>query len=204
MELERAIEARYGFSLPASYRALQAEGRFAAGSENWLHLTDLEWLGLRDIAAYQFEDWQLAAAGHFVPFAISARRDEWCWRLDWANGGEPPVVFLERGPEGYGYAPDFRGFLYRVLLEELSGSWLLQDETDEHGQALVWQSVNTVTPFLPEAWAARLRDLAARPWYKDKSGAIRVFPRTECKQIVAEELKFPHLNEYFMQEAPRR
>src|SRR5262245_53273534 len=98
------IEERYGISLPHLYRTLSAAGHFDHHGGVCLALTDVEWLRPQEIASYEFLDWQAPHKTWFVPFAMSARRDEWGWRLDWADGGEPPVVFCERGPEGYGYA----------------------------------------------------------------------------------------------------
>ena len=177
MDQLQAIESRYGIVVPAAYRAMHAEGRFTAGSENWLSLTDLEWLDLVEIAAYEFEHWQLAHAGGFVPFAVSARRDEWCWRLDWADGGELPIAFCEHGPEGYGYAPDFCGFLFCTLLEELSGSWVVEDEADARGQAAVLRSVDAVLPHLPAAWADQCADWPRPLGERRERVARRFFPR---------------------------
>lgn len=117
-----AIRTRYGCELPPSYCALLAKGHFSPSPwENFLALHDCEWLPLAEIAAYRFLSFQIASDGGFVPFAVSARRDEFCWRLDWAAGGEPPVVFCERGESGFGYAPHFQGFLFRKALEEFAG-----------------------------------------------------------------------------------
>jgi hypothetical protein len=191
-----AVEERYGFALPALYRSLSAADHFDHRGNACLDFTDVEWLKPLDIAEYEFLEWQAPHKKWFVPFAISARRDEWGWRLDWAAGGEPPVVFCERGPEGYGYAPHFRGFLYRMLLEELSGTWLLQDENDEQGKQAVARSVEIALPHLPKPWRDQLESLAQKPW-RSSGGAICVYPRSECVQIVAKDLAFPHLNERF-------
>jgi len=200
-ELLAAVEQRYGFCLPDLYQWFSAAGHFDHSGNACLALTDVEWLRPQEIASYKFLEWQAPHKTWFVPFAISARRDEWGWRLDWAVDGKPPVVFCERGPEGYGYAPDFRGFLYRMLLEEFSGSWLLEHEGDEVGRQAVARSVEFVLPHLPKPWAARLETLAQKPW-RSKDNYIGVYSRSECKQIIAIDLAFPYLNEKFWQEEP--
>jgi hypothetical protein len=99
-----AVEERYAFELPEVYRSLCAAGHFNHRGTDCLNLIDVEWLTPEDIADYKFLDWQAPHKKWFVPFAMSARRNEWGWRLDWAGGGEPPVAFCERGPEGRGTA----------------------------------------------------------------------------------------------------
>jgi hypothetical protein len=88
-----------------------------------------------------------------------------------------------------------------MLLEELSGTWLLENEKDEKGKQAVARSVEIVSPFLPKPWVARLEALLQKGWHVDK-GWIRVYPRLECDTIVAKDLAFPHLNERFWQEEP--
>ena len=198
-----AVERRYKFRLPELYRSMSACGHFDPKNDSaQLTFSDFEWLTPQAIAELEFLDWQAAYKTWFVPFAISGRHDQWGWRLDWAAEGEPPVVFCEWGPEGYGYASDFRAFLYRLLLEELSGTWLLEDAADKKGQQMVARSIEVVLPLLAKPWAARLKKLAKLPWQKHDGGTIGVFPRSECEKIVAKELGFPHLNEKFWQEDP--
>src|SRR4051812_36659225 len=91
----RAAEQRYGFQFPPVYRTLLADGHLNPGGRDALQLTDLEWLTPTAIAAYRLFE---PPAYPLIPFAMTARVDEWCWRLDWADeGGEPPVAFRERG-----------------------------------------------------------------------------------------------------------
>jgi hypothetical protein len=198
-----AVQRRYNFRVPELYRTMSARGHFDPKNDDaWLTFTDFEWLTPQAIAEFQFLDWQAPYKTWFVPFAISGRHDQWGWRLDWADAGEPPVVFCEWGPEGYGHAPDFRAFLYRMLLEEFTGTCLLEDEDDEKGKRLLGRSIEFVLPHLPKAWAARLKKLAKLPWQKDDDGTISAYPRSKCQKIVSKDLAFPHLNEKFWQEEP--
>lgn len=198
MDEYSAIEQRYGCGLPDVYRALRKQGHFdwhgPDASPDYLFLTDLEWLSLQEIAEYQFFDWQI---GGLIPFAISARRDEWCWRRDWQQGAEPPVVLCRRGDTGYGFAPDFRGFLYRILLEEFSGTWLVESFGIHGTQERLRRYVDFVRPYLPERWVGQLSSLANRDWVTLADGTVCVFTREECNRVVQDELAFPHLNEEF-------
>lgn len=194
------IRSRYGFELPQNYQTILANGHFHTSPwDNYWELCDCEWLSPDDIAAYEFLDFQITSRGGFVPFAVSARRDEYCWRLDWSDGSEePPVVFCERGESGFGYAPHFHGFLYRKLLEEFSG----YGPENERGLVRLRRVVAGVTRFLPQPWAARLQQLARRDfteWHKGKFGEWLLLSRNDLSEVINAELAFPHLNEKFVQ-----
>ena len=58
-----------------------------------------------EIASYEvLDEYQAPFKTWCIPFAVSARRDEWAWRTDWMSDNQPKVVLCERGPEGYGFA----------------------------------------------------------------------------------------------------
>jgi hypothetical protein len=201
MDDYEAIEARYHFRLPPLYRVMQTAGYFDyTRRDKYIEFTDHLWKSLQAIARHEFCPWQTHSQTFLVPFSHSARRDEWGWRLDWVSGDEPAIVFCERGPEGKGYAPDFCGFLYRMLLEEFSGSWVVESPEDDEGKAKIRRAVQAICPHLPGAWSKRIDELSRQHWYRDKGGAIRVYPRGECNHIIEQDLAFPHLNEVFQQE----
>jgi len=196
------VEARYQFRLPPLYRELQSAGCFDyTQPEKYIEFTDHQWKSLPAIAGHEFCEWQTNTRTFFVPFSHSARRDEWGWRLDWITDAEPAIVFCERGDEGCGFATDFRGFLYRMLLEEFSGTWVVESPEDEDGKSKIRRAVEVICPRLPRQWGQRIDELSRKPWYTDKDKTICVYPRAECERIIAEDLKFSHLNEEFQQEA---
>jgi hypothetical protein len=191
------IRRRYGFELPASYRALRRAGHFdIPPTENCLAFYDCEWLPLRGIAKYTFNEWEITADGGFVPFAITGRREPYCWRLDWASGGEAPIVLCERSESGRCLAPDFRGFLYRTALEAFAG------RNDFLGDAKVEElhrAVDIIAALLPARWKRQLRKLRDGVWQKDEQRrCLFVLPQEECERTIAAELSFPHLNEEFI------
>lgn len=195
------IAARYGFVLPPLYRELQAAGCFDYKQpDKYIEFTDHQWLSLESIASHEFCKWQTNLQRFLVPFSHSARRDEWGWRLDWMSGEEPAIVFCERGLTGEGFAPNFRGFLYRMLLEEFSGTWVVENPEDEEGKAKIRRAVDVVCPRLPQEWAQRIEGVSRLPWYIDEDKTVCVYPRAECDRIVAMDLAFPHLDEAFSQE----
>ena len=178
-----AVERRYKFRVPELYRSMFDNGHFDPRNKDaWLTLSDFEWLTPEAMAEFEFLDWQAPHKAWFVPFAVSGRHDQWGWRMDWADGGEPPVVFCEWGPEGYAHAPDFRGFLYRMLLEEYSGAWSLENLDDEKGKQTLARSLEIVLPHLPKPWAARLKKLAKKPWQKDDRGTLLCLPSLRVRR----------------------
>jgi hypothetical protein len=193
------IEERYGLTLPADYLSLLKEDHLSwhgpNASPNFLFLTDLEWLSIDEIACYEFLD-QIPG---LVPFAITARRDEWAWRVDWALHGVVPVVHCGNVDSAYGYAPSFAGFLYRVLLEEFSGTWLPQDFGADGTVDQFHRYVDWVSPLLPVFWVGTLRKvLASHPkllCFSD--GSQGLFSREEADTIIARDLQFAHLDEEF-------
>jgi hypothetical protein len=201
MDAITSIRERYGFEFPELYRTLLAKGHFSTTPwENFLDLQDCEWLSLEDIASYEFLDFQITSDGGFVPLAISARRDEFCWRLDWATGAEPPIVFCERGESGFGYAPHFQGFLYRKALESFGG---YDGPDSEKDLKRLRHAVDIISPYLPGAWSGQLLRLAQRDfaeWKRGKLGEVYLFPKEELKAVIAEHLAFAHLDEKFVQD----
>lgn len=205
MDAHASIQQRYGFALPGLYRTLLAKGHFSTKPwKNYLGFDDCEWLSVEDIATSEFLDFQITSDGGFVPFAISARRDEWCWRLDWATSAEPPIAFCERGEGGFGFAPDFRGFLYRKALEEFAG------HNDFSGSANkladLQRAVKIITPHLPGSWGIQLGKLAKyklSEWQKGDYGELYVLPKSEAEMLIADQLSFPQLNEAFVQDKER-
>lgn len=196
--IRNAIEKRYGFSLPNEYLALRYSGHLTWPEPEpkvYLHLSDFEWLTPEEIARYDFFD-QIPG---LVPFAISARRDEWAWRTDWAVDGRVPVVFCGRTTSAAGYAPDFAGFLYRILLDEFSGTWITNDFGPEGTVAQFHRYVDWVAPLIPARFVAMLRwILASNPKLRTLAdGSEGVFPREEADRIAARDLAFPHFDEEF-------
>lgn len=198
MDSTDKIEARYRLKLPSDYLQLYEANRFTwfgvDKSPEYLSFTDLEWLTLDEIAEYKFLD----QIDGLVPFAISARRDEWSWRTDWNTGSEPSVVFCGRVDTGYGYAPHFKGALYRLFLEELSGTWIYQD----HGRHGTIQQFRKYLQFFetlfPERWIQTLQELLP------PDARLRKLPRSIgvvssdiTDAIIARDLAFDHLNEVF-------
>jgi hypothetical protein len=200
MQEYAAIEQRYGFAIPPTYRVLEGQGHFSyeQGAENYLAFYDCEWLPLEGIAHYDFNPWEIAVDGGFVPLAITGGHEPYCWRLDWATeGSEPPIVLCERSERATCLAPNFGGFLYRMALEAFAGRNDIPDTPKCKDE--LYRAVDILAAVLPPAWTARLRDLRGKPWRKDEEhGNLVVISWQECQEIVRADLSFPHLDEKFI------
>jgi hypothetical protein len=198
---QAAIRQRYGFEFPELYQKLLTLGCFSTTPwDNYLDLPECEWLSLDKIATYKFLDFQITSDGGFVPLAITSRRDEYCWRLDWLAESEPPIVFCERG---FGYAPHFQGFLYRQTLETFAG---FGSPENPRGLAKLQRTVSILAPHLSARWSSHLNELAKyhfADWKKGKQGEMYLVEKNELSAAIIENLSFPHLNESFVLDKER-
>jgi hypothetical protein len=189
------IAERYDFIVPDQYRRVRATGLLDRGSPNELFLTDLEWLSTDAIAVYQFLEFEIKG---LIPLARTARRDLFCWYPHWGTDKDIPVTFCPRDDENATcYASDFVGFLYRILLEEFSGSWLV----DSFGVADTAERFRRyaidVSQFLPDSWATTLCQLSTEPLIELEQGLYGVMNRRKCDDLIAKTLFFPRLNQEF-------
>lgn len=200
MDPYTAIEQRYNFSIPASYRLLEARGHFdyKRGEDNYLAFDDCEWLSPEAIAKHEFNRWEIAIDGGFVPFAMNGRGEPYCWRLDWAaDGGEPAIVHCERCEWAICLAPSFSGMLYRFAIEAFGGRNCIPEHAKYKDK--LYRDVDILSEVLPPDWMARLRELRRMPWRKDdKLNHALVISWQEAEELINADLAFPHLNEKFI------
>ncbi len=197
-DLQRA-EQRFGMSIPDSYSDLAGTGALTWNGpervDEHLFLTDLEWLTPAEIADYEF----LLAYPGIVPFAISARRDEWAWYPTWSEAGEPSVVLSERGMSATGYAPTFEAFLFRRLLEELAGTWLADDPDFGPEGALrqIKGNLDLIRPVIRPPWyvVLKMKVGPSAVLRESEDGDWSLITWEESQSIVAAELQWSHLDE---------
>lgn len=194
------IQQRYGFALPQAYRDLQSQGRFDCGRVpcDCLEFRECEWLTLDGIAEYQFNRWEIAVDGGFVPFAMTARHEPYCWRLDWGTAAvEPPIVLCERSERATCLAPNFCGFLYRMAVEAFAtGS---DPGTAAESQSRLLRAVEILANVLPPTWSARLFELRSQSGRSDGiTGSSPVLSWEEGQRILQADLSFPRWNETFI------
>lgn len=172
--------------------------------EHKLLLSDLEFLPPEEVA-----DWDFAygRTRDLVPFAHSARMDVYAWYKPWRSpqplpstrdpGDRTPVVFSPREDEAARvFAPNFEGFLFRILLLEYSGSWYWEDFEDEDFATLMRRQAEAVEPLLDPDRARTLLELAARPFPVDEAeGVARCLPLPEAEALARSALDFSRYEE---------
>ncbi len=194
------IEQRYGFAIPPTYRLLEAQGQldYRRQQEDWLNFYDCEWLSLEGIATYQFNSWEIAVDGGFVPFAITGGHEPYCWRLGlghrWKRTADRDLRTIREG-----HLPGSK--LQRVSCIAWQSRHLPAETTLSRPQSArtsLSRAVDILAEVLPPIWSARLLDLRAKPWkHEEKSGSMAVLSWAEGEQIIQADLSFPHLNEKF-------
>jgi hypothetical protein len=189
------IEARHGLHVPGQYRAVRAKGLFDHDGPNELLLTDVDWMTTEAIANFRPLGFQIEG---LVPFARTARRDLYCWYPAWTSDKGIPIAFCPRDDENaICYAPDFFGFLYRILLEEFSGSWLPEDYGIDGTAERFLRYAKDVGQFLPDSWADTLHQLSLRPLREVEKEVYGVTERQKCDELIEKALSFSRLNEEF-------
>lgn len=183
------LQATRAFSAPRVFRRMheeaELEGLPGLGKR-------VQWWSLRRIANWRPpSNW--SAATDAVPFAQTEAGALWCWYPSWATGNTPPVVLVTPGEGARLYAPNFEGFLFRQLLERLSGADAASDEAEF--TAFAEAAVNDVRPFLRSNWLALLDAVRERPPHRsEQSGHPQFLEPEEVREIVQRELPFDRLS----------
>lgn len=197
LNIYKQIEERYGFRIPDEYRALQERGLVAGpdpASELWL--LEVEWMPLEEIRDYQFQDYQKPG---FVPFGFTGRGDLWCW---WPEGADPqgtPVVLCPHDDMmAHVEAPHLMGFLYRRVLDYVSGGFDPEDEAEAREHVRDWHRL--IGSEVPAAWAETVAALSGRPlvsWQEAHFTASGFVAPEEYQQLLQRDLSFPRLDQEF-------
>jgi hypothetical protein len=186
------IEQRWNFALPEQFRVLSRVGAIDYESPRHINLTNIKWYHPAKVEGQDIPDYWVPG---LVPFAGSPKGDSVCWVLDWKSKFGIGTAFCLRGSNsGTGYAPDFAGAVYRSLLEELSGSFLVN--TPEEFLDVFRRYIDCVSVIFREGWVNTLTDLMRRPTTVDDDG-LRVINVEEVRDIVHRDLVFPQLDVRF-------
>jgi hypothetical protein len=195
-----AIERRWQFTLPEDYVRLYGRGvfeereRFVVNGPLRFTFTDLSWLTLDQIAAFEPFEYQVPG---LVPFARSGRRDLWCWYPTLRHAAGAPVVFCPVDCDtAEVYAPDFTHFLYRRVLEEFGGTWLDDQFGREELRALWTRYVDALSAVVDPSRLGPLRAFLDRP-FTTNDGAVALASWDEIDEVIARYLAFPLLRHEF-------
>jgi hypothetical protein len=191
----RQIERRWGMRVPDPFSALWEAGLTQPGHAQSLNLTDTRWLSPEQILSLEVPASRIPG---LVPFALTGRGDAWSWYREWQTDRGTAVVYCPHDLNtGEGYAPDFIGSVYRLLLEEFSSSWLVGRlaDTPEQLGAVFRRYSAAVAPFMPAPWSQGLSAFAERPVVEIERDAYGVMTREEAQQIIRRDLAFGGLDQ---------
>jgi len=170
--LYRRIEERFGFSMPPEYRRMEARGffsldrpavawEFMTTGDGPLWLNDMEWLSLKEIAEFEFDELYEQRLPHLLPFALNAAGDFWCWQVDKRDVCGTRVLLC---PHDYMlakvYSPNFASALYRQALW-----WACYDAHPsriDDDRAFIRRWAIDLAEVFPASWCQTLVDLANR------------------------------------------
>ena len=191
-----AVEQRYGVVVPQLLLRLHADGCCDPHHGAFIQLSDLEWLSPAQICDWRPPADQIAG---LLPFASTTNRDLWCLHRDWGDDRAPlPVVFCPEEDEvAHLFAPDVTGFCYRILLEEYACTCLTEHFDVPRSRATLDAYAVAMAAYLPETWAACLRDLAQRPLVGDDNDYFGTLDEDELAHIIARDLAYSRLDEEF-------
>jgi hypothetical protein len=195
------------FSLPAGYAKMRRRGLFdyfgapAAGLSSKararllkrreqagqvLLLDEVEWLAPEAVVPVEGVDYWTPG---LVPFASTPAGDLYCWYLPWQGGAaEPPVLLCDHeAATGEVVAVDFAGFVYRVVLVQLSCCWWQgpAEGAERAVGARLGRLVDAASPFVSREQRAALASLAARRPGRDGGGPFRVLAAAELATLIA-------------------
>lgn len=184
---------RWHFVFPEDYLTFYNTGMLTESPATGLRLSRFWWLTPAEIAGCDWPDYKIP---ELVPFAKTPGRDHFCWHKD---GGW--VASCPRDSDfGEGFAPSFAGFVYRALLEEFAGTWLVSvlESDSAKVRTLLAEYSARAGALLPESWRDVLRDCGKRELIQTEwdHQSIR---SEEMNVIVQRDLAFPMLNRSFKQ-----
>jgi hypothetical protein len=182
--------------LPKTYRRMQEDGVLDWTTPRGIQFSPVQWLSQEKILQYAVEE----TTPVLLPFASTPGNDFWCWYRGWEINGAMPVVFASHYTDDVmGYAPDFAGCLYRMLLEEMTASRLVGEmvATPKELPDLFQRYTENIAPYLPREWGYMLQSLniSHRPVIHAGENMYGILYPEETERIIAHDLSFSGLNQ---------
>lgn len=195
IDAEQRIIERYAFSLPETYKAMRAASCFDAQHEHHLQFTDLEWLRLEAIAAFEFDKHMIDG---LIPFAQTLDGHLWAWNPQIDERHDASVVFCPDEDEvAVLYAPDFQTAIYRMLLDELANTFLVERGSLAHAEVQLQVFVEAASPFLKDQWVERIQELMKRSLQSTQTNFYGVLEEDELADILSDDVAYDRLDEEF-------
>ena len=195
MDVEQRILDRYRFNLPPSYLAMRQAGCFDPQQDQHLQFTDLEWLSLSAIADFVFDKHLIDG---LIPFAQTLDGHLWAWYPAIDERHQEAVVFCPDEDEvAVLYAPNFETALYRMFIDELSNTFLVERSNHKQAHQQLQHYAAIVHAYLKPSWAARLHSLCERELQQTQTNFYGVISEDELQLILEEDIVYDRLDEEF-------
>ncbi len=165
-----------------------------------VRLSEYNWMTLQEIAGFQ---WPYQLSDRFVPFANSAGGHYLGWWKSADSSSYECVILAYRDSEAEVFAPDFSGFLYRIMLWECFNNWFAfqDDGSVEMVEAILLRNLDLLKPFLRVEWEATLSAIIARKPFPGKGQTN--LNRKEERILVASEFGSGYINSYIDHHNPQ-
>jgi hypothetical protein len=187
----RQVESRFGFKLPAAYRAFFEAGWMDPASPDYLWVPEAEWLTPKQMLEYEPAEYHKPG---FVPFAFTGAGDHWCW---WPAEHPDLVVLCPHDcSEGEFDAPSFIASIYRRMLGYAHGGFFEDEEEEARDNLRRWAS--RLSAHFPGLWIETLLGLAAAPIVKWASGVDGgLCGESEYARLLERDVAFPLMGKSF-------
>jgi len=196
------IQKRDAFEVPKEYREMHEKGWFAADGSyksrgtKYLWMNDMEWLEPLQILELHFP-FPESRNNDFVPFAMTAGGDYWCWYPAFSENGVAPVAQCPHDSIiGEIYAPHLYGAMYRQALEYAK----FVDEEEDEVRAQIKDWLQRTGPNWPPSWQHQIQEISRRPlqiWRVRNHVVKGLITEEEIKSIVQRDLSFSRLGQEF-------
>lgn len=190
-----AIVRRYDFHPPELWQSMVAHGHLDCHHADHLQFTDLVWLAPEQIANYRFA---ATSIDGLIPFAETLNHDTWCWYPGIDRSVVTPVVYCPDEDEvAVIYAPDFASFLYRLLLEELTHTFLVERSNTTIAREQLHSYITILSGLLPEAWMTELAAVRERPLRATEVNFYGMLSEDEARTLLEKHVPYARLDEEF-------
>ncbi|NRA39988.1 MAG: SMI1/KNR4 family protein [Planctomycetes bacterium] len=190
------IEARFEFALPELYKKMVADQCFDHHQEKHLQFTDLEWLTAEQIFTWVFDKHLIEG---LIPFAQTLSGNLWAWypQLDPRNP-QAVVCIPDEDEVAVIYAPDFCSAMYRMLLDEMANTFLVERGDQKSAQRHLREYCETLAVYFPAKWNDRLKEYSQRELQATQENFYGVIDEELVEEILAEDLVYDRLDEEFI------
>lgn len=189
------VESRYAFALPELYKQMSQDGCFDRHAQHYLQFTDMQWLETEGMLSWVFDKHLIDG---LIPFAETLSGNLWAWypQLD-ARNPQAVVHIPDEDEVAVLYAPDFCSAVYRMMLEELTNTFLVERGDEKTAIETLQLFTQTLAAYFPAQWNERLAQCITRPLQATQENFYGVISEQELEEILQTDIAYDRLDEEF-------